>query len=79
MHPMRGSIRTHVFERETGLVHLTVSYDESDQARLARMAGDLGHLTLCDRLEGMWVPRTRPLTCLECLAAETNLDPRYVR
>lgn len=82
MHPMRRSVRTHVLDPGTGLVHLTVSYDEKDQVHLARAAGRvnlLGHRTLCDRLEGMWVPRTKPLTCLECVADETNLDPGYVR
>lgn len=82
MHPMRGSVRTHVMEPGTGLIHITVSYGENDQSFLARDAGRgnlMGYLTLCERLEGMWVPRTKPLTCLDCIAMTARLDPRYVR
>lgn len=82
MHPMRGTVRTHVLEPATGLVHITVSHDENDQAFLAKDAGRgklMGYRTPCTRLNGMWVPRDRAVTCFECLQDEALLDPRFVR
>jgi hypothetical protein len=73
---MHRLVGTHIFDRTTGLTHVSVTYDEGDNATIARLAGDLGHRTLCGVLEGMWTPRTRPVTCVLCMVVWTDVDPR---
>lgn len=82
MHPMRGTARVHVLDPVDKLVHICVDYHEDYVTSLRKDAehGNLmGYRTLCTRLNGMWVPRDRAVTCFECLQDEALLDPRFVR